>query len=316
MKQTAAPLFLLMSILTPLTAQREGPPRRIENPVTIHLESGSRVEFLSFQAQAIGERFHYSVFLPASYFDSSDRQYPVVYFLPGMFNDRTSWAAPRYGNIPQTLEDLMRQGRVPEFVIVHPDGQNSFYTNSLNGERNFEDLIVRELTQEVESRFRISKNRGHRAIAGVSMGAYGALKIAFKHPDRYASSAGISPIVFLGEDPSRQIQDSESRFSQMFGSLVEPVYGLPFDRDHWRDNSLMHLAAERDLCGLNIYFAYGTADRYNDAFPMEDGVRELSKALTSRNVPHTFRIFENEPHGWELVTSHLAEILEFLTQTF
>lgn len=316
MKRIAPALFLLIFMLTALPAQRDGPPRRIENPVTIALEGGGRVEFHSFQARTIGEEFHYSVFLPASYFDSPDRRYPAIYFLPGMFNDRTSWAAPRYGNIPQTLEDLMREGRFPEFVMIHPDGMNSFYTNSLDGARRFEDLIVGELPREVESRFRIAAGRERRVIGGVSMGGYGALKIAFKHPDLYSSAAGISPIVFQGEDPSRQIQNSESRFSQMFVSLVEPVYGFPFDREHWRDNSLLHLAAERDLSDLNVYFAYGTADRYNDAFPMEDGVRELSRTLSSRQIPHTFRVFDNEPHGWELVSSHLEELLEFLTQTF
>ena len=86
--------------------------------------------------------------------------------------------------------------------------------------------------------------------------------------------------------------------------------------EHWKANSLERLAQTAALDDLKLYIAYGTADRYNRMFPMEEGVKTLDRILKGRGASHVCRILEGEPHGWELVSSHLEETLAFLTQTF
>lgn len=299
-----------------LGAQRGGPPRRLDNPADFTLPKDSRVEFRSFRSSALGMDADYSVLLPPGYDEESDRRYPVVYFLHGLNNDHTSWVTPRYGDLPARIDLLMNQGKLPHFVMVHPDGQNSLYTDSPDGNGNYETYIRGDLLQEIQGRYRVRTEASSRAIGGVSMGGYGALKIAMKHSGLYASAAGVSPIVFLGEDPFANLRSNPSRRSTYFLRLVHKAFGDPMDLDHWKRNSLEELARRASWTGLNLYFSYGTADRYNRLFPMEQGVKSLARILEERGIAHRCMIFEGEPHGWELVAAHLEETLAFLTQTY
>lgn len=299
-----------------LMAQRRGgPPRRLTNLETIHLESGARVEFKSFQSQALGREMRYSIFLPSSY-DSSDQNYPVIYFLHGMNNDETSWCVQRYGSQHIQVDHLMASHKVPEFLMVHPDGERSFYTDAADGSADYEKYIVHDLIAEIEKSFRVKNERKYRAIGGTSMGGYGSLKIAMRHSDLFASTFGGSPIVILGEDPPSELFDPSSRAGQFFGRLLGEVYGNPVDPEHWKANNLEYLARTADLDGLRVLMIYGTADRYGQLIPLEAGVRKLQEILEQRKINSQLHIYEGEPHGWELISSHLEEALTFLTQTF
>lgn len=321
--RASLPFFSLMCALllaafadSSVLAQRGGPPRRIANPETIKLPGGARVEFKSFQSPSLGKALSYSVFLPPSYDHQPERRYPVVYFLHGLNNDHTSWASERYGNLPRHIEEQMTQGAIPEFLMIHPSGERGFYTDSLDGQRKYESAIIRDMIEETEKVFRVKTERSARAIAGTSMGGYGAMKIALKHPRHFAAVAAGSPIVFLGDDPLSALPNGQSRFAQFLKRMVGSVFGDPVDRDHWKANSVESLARNNDLDGLNIYFFYGTADRYGQWIPLEEGVRTLDRIFQERKAGHTFKVIEGGPHGWELVQQNLDEVISFLTQTF
>ena len=313
----AAALLTSLTFAGSAQAQgRGGPPRTIPNPETTLLPGGARLEFRSFHSSALGSEVAYSVFTPPSYANSPDRRYPAVYFLHGLFNNHTSWAVERYGNIPAWLDKSMAAGELPEFVLISPSGGRSFYTDSRDGSRRFETLIRQDLVSEAESRFRLRPNRSNRALAGTSMGGYGALKIAMKHPSLFATVAAGSPIVLLGDDPNASLPPDQDRFSQFFGQLISGVFGNPVDPEHWKRNSVVELARSSDLNGLNIYFFYGTNDRYGRRLPLEKGVKELDRILEERGVEHRFELIEGGPHGWELVRTNIEEMFSFLSQTF
>ena len=299
-----------------LPAQRDGRSRRMGNPETIRLPGGSRVEFREFYSPALEKVAQYSIYLPPAYDTVPANKFPAVYFLHGMFNDHTSWAVARYGNLPLSIEQELLETGLPQFVMVHPNGDNSFYTNFLPGNPKYESYICEDLIREIEQHFRVDRRRSHRSIAGTSMGGYGALKIAMKHPDLYSSAAAGSPIILLGEDPSRQLIQSSSPRAGFFAELFRPVFGMPFDRRHWENNSVEALAHTGRIQNLKIYMAYGTADRYLKVFPMEQGIQSIQKILTERGISNMVRVYRGEPHGWELIRTHLREILEFVTQTF
>ncbi len=296
-------------------AQEEG-PRRLENPQTINLPGGSRVEFHSFPSQAVGEEAHFSVFLPPSYDREPDRRFPAVYFLHGLWNDHTSWVVERYGGIPTQLEELMTGGTIPQCLVIFPDGDNSFYTDSLDGSRRYEELVVSELPRHIEQRFRALSDREARSLGGVSMGGYGSLKIGLKYPSRYSAVAGVSPIILIGDDPSVYLQSATSRLAQYLVTALKPVFGVPFDPAHWRNNSVERLAASASPGALKIFIGYGTADRYAAHFPLEQSLLKVSETLKQRGVEHKLVRYENGPHGWQLVVQHLTEIASFLTQDF
>ncbi len=307
---------LLLTLRDPLRAQFNDERRRADLGPLL-LPGGSTVDFKSFGSKSLGAPERYSVFLPPSFARNPSRQYPVIYFLHGLNNDETSWTVDRYGSMQNALDQMITSGKIPELIMVHPRGDSSFYGNFIDGSKRYEDLISQELITYMETNYRAAKGRENRAIAGTSMGGYGALKIAMKYPDRYSAVAGQSPILFPGSNPLELSEEAKSsRFYSFFTRMLTPVFGDPVRQDLWDANNPLVLAKTSKLDGLKIYFDYGTADRYIQMTHLDEGNRALDRILTEARIPHTFRIREGEPHGWALVVAHLDETLPFLSASF
>ena len=123
-----------------------------------------------------------SIYLPPSYF-TSDKRYPVVYFLPGYLCTAMGLT------FPNDVDRLIEDGAIQEMIIVSASGKNelggSFYVNSpVTG--NWEDFIVEDVVGYVDANYRTVPEAGSRAISGFSMGGYGALNLAMKHPDLFS----------------------------------------------------------------------------------------------------------------------------------
>ncbi len=285
------------------------------NPIV--LPGGSRVEFSALPSKALGTDQAFSIFLPPSYAKDESRTYPVVYFLHGLNNDQTSWTVPRYGDLPKKVEDMILEGSIPEIIMVHPRGDHSFYCNTADGSKRYEDFITQDVVTYVESHYRAKPGRRYRSIGGTSMGGYGALKIAMKYPDRYAATAGHSPIIFLGKNPFDVPDEMKaSRFYGFFSSIFKPILGDPVRQELWDENNPLLLAKSAKLDGLKILFDYGTDDRYIQSIHLDEGIKALDRTLTEAHVAHTFKIYPGEPHGWALVAAHMHESMPFLCQTF
>ncbi len=137
-----------------------------------------------------------SVYLPPSY-DEGGGAFPVIYFLHGAFGDHAQWSV-----LGSMIEPLIIAGDMPPVIIVFPNGDSihggSMYVNSeLNG--NYEDFIVFELVDFIDTNYRTIKNRNGRAIAGHSMGGYGAMYLAMQHPDVYSAVYSHSGILHFEE---------------------------------------------------------------------------------------------------------------------
>jgi len=311
-------LMMLMGILEVQESYSQNDSageRRRSDQRTIEVSGGAKVEFAKFQSAALKGEAEYSIFLPPSY-GKETKSYPVVYFLHGLWNDHTSWTVDRYGHLYEQVNTMIAEKRIPEIIMVHPKGDNSFYTNYVDGSKNYEDYIIQDLVQHVEKAYRVRSGRQWRAIGGTSMGGFGALKIAFKHKNLYSAVAAHSPIIFLS-DPSHMPEQtkSNSRFD-FFTRVITPIFGNPVDLKTWQENNPLDIAKSADLAGLRIYFDYGTADRYNQTIGLGEGVKALDRLLEERHIPHTFKEHPGEPHGWELVSRHLSESLPFLCAGF
>jgi S-formylglutathione hydrolase FrmB len=308
-------VFAVSFAVPGVTAQDWGDPGAASRP-PLTLSGGASVRFLDFESEALHGRGQYSIFLPPSY-QGSDRTYPVLYFLHGLFNDHTSWTDSEYGNIPARVEQLMLDGKIPEMILVHPNGGRSFYTNYHDGRLRYEDFVVQELVAHVEGTYRARTGRTNRAIAGTSMGGYGALKIAMKYPNLYAAVVAQSPIVFLTKNPL-DVPPAlrENRRFAFFNEIFSTVFGDPLDQAYYDANNPLFLARSQNLDGIAIYFDYGTADRYNELIQLGRGLQSLDRILTEEGVAHEFHEHSGEPHGWALVAAHLPQSLAFASQTF
>jgi len=136
------------------------------------------------------------IYLPPSY-DSSDKYYPVVYLLHGFGGNERSYIDTVTENLMVPLLDGFIESRTfKEMILVMPDASNkyggSYYLNSeLIG--NYEDYIVKEIVNQMDTKYRTIPDRDGRVIAGASMGGYGSITLAMKHPDVFSAVAALSP---------------------------------------------------------------------------------------------------------------------------
>ncbi|RPJ27605.1 MAG: alpha/beta hydrolase [Chloroflexi bacterium] len=133
------------------------------------------------------------IYLPPSY-NTSDKYYPVVYYLPG-YTDSTMIGV----RLPGDLDSLIESEKVKEMIIVVAGGNNrlggGFYVNSpVTG--NWEDFIVKDVVEYIDSHFRTLPQAESRGISGHSMGGFGSLNIAMRHPDVFGAVYSLSPGLF------------------------------------------------------------------------------------------------------------------------
>ena len=145
-----------------------------------------RADCRAVQSAILHTSVRYCVFLPASYASSSDnaQQYPVLYYLHGLGGNAQAMALSGEWTL---LQDLRRQHKVGDFLVVAPDGFDAFYINSEDGKTRYEDFFFREFVPHIERTYRARPGRAARGITGFSMGGYGALLYAFTHPELFAS---------------------------------------------------------------------------------------------------------------------------------
>jgi enterochelin esterase-like enzyme len=141
-----------------------------------------------------------AVYLPPNYFTSAKR-FPVLYLLHGVGDDQRSFTDDtiQYNNIQDVMDEGIAKSKFGEMIIVMPNQKTkwfgSFYTNSsVTG--NWEDFTVKELVDFIDRKYRTIAKVSSRAIAGHSMGGYGAITLAMKHPDVFSITYGMNSALF------------------------------------------------------------------------------------------------------------------------
>lgn len=266
--------------------------------------AAGRAECHTLPSKLMHGQVPYCVLLPPSYDKQRDRRYPVLYFLHGlggneqMFVDSGAW---------NLTEDMWEQGNLGEYVIVTPAGDTSFYINSHDGRHLYEDFLVEELLPFVEHHYRIKAGRAARGIAGISMGGYGALHLAFKHPELFSSVSAHSAALIERLPAVTAASIQQSYLSRILGG----VFGSPIDRVFWQRNDPLTLARGAHLAGIRIYFDCGEDDDYG----FEAGASALHKVLLARGITHEFHIYPGN-HSWGYFAEHLPASLQFHAKAF
>jgi S-formylglutathione hydrolase FrmB len=269
------------------------------------IPAGSRVEYKTFQSKLLGRELRYGIYLPPSYAKSTSR-YPALYFLHGLFENEMRWSTR--GQTDLMLDRMVGEGKIGEFIVATPFGGNSFYTNTRDGSEKWEDMIVTEFVPMIESTYRVNASRAARGISGTSMGGYGALKIAMKHPDMFGSASAHSAVLLRDLSAAHV---SAGRL-QMFQGLFDRVYGISQDLSYWEANNPMTLAKDTGkLNGLKVYFDCGTEDDYG----FEVGAKQLDEMLTKAGYPHEAHLYPGN-HGWDYAAKHTGESLLFHWKAF
>lgn len=236
-----------------------------------------------FRSAALGKDIAYIALAPSP--DRGGGPFPVLYLLHGYGGDYTNWTTHT------RVADLVHSANL---IVITPEGENSWYVNGANGER-WEDYVTIDLVADVEAHFRTVTTRAGRAIAGLSMGGYGAIGIGLAHPDRYALAMSTSGAF--------DITQADSVFSLRSSPDVLAVFGDP-GSDVRRTNDVNERVAHADPdTAPYLYMACGTSDPWNAAN------HALDAAMTSRRLVHEFH---ERPggHDWTFWDGEIPHFLE------
>lgn len=268
--------------------------------ITIPALAAGRVECGSVTSKYVPNPVAYCALLPPSYDAQPAHKFPVLYFLHGLGGDHTFLVSAGGWNL---IEDAQEQKEITEFVVITPQADSSFYINSKNGKVRYEDFFIRDFIPQMEKHFRLTGTRDGRAIGGVSMGGYGALRFAFKYPQMFVAVIAHMPAL-LQQLPKGS---SEAGLTPYLG----PSFGKPLDEAYWKANTPFVFAQTANLHGLKIYFDCGD----QDDFGFDAGTKDLDKLLTARHVPHTAHIYPGR-HNWQFVAQHLNDSLKVISDAF
>ena len=291
-------------------------PRRFRRPTFLFLillpcltYAQSRTDCNVINSRILKQAVHYCVQLPPGYDakESPAKRYPVLYFLHGLGqNEQTLFSTGGWS----VIEDLRRQHKIGDFLVVAPEGKRSFYVNSPGDSVRYSDFFLQEFIPYIESKYGVRPGRKGRAITGVSMGGYGALRFAFAHPEMF-SAVSAQSAALITQTP-RELSDAAHSGSPL-GRLMGPAFGEPINVQHWEANSVFVLARKNQLGlkNLAIYFNCGQ----QDDFGFEDGAAALHRELQSEGVKHEYHSYPGD-HSLTYFLSHMAEVMEFHSRVF
>jgi S-formylglutathione hydrolase FrmB len=279
--------------------------------ISLPAHAQSRIDCDALNSRILKHSVHYCVYLPASYDSGATRdpaqKYPVLYFLHGLGdNEQTLFNSGGW----TLLDDLRRQHKMGEFLIVAPEGGRTFYINSADGSVRYSDFFLQEFIPLIETKYRIGRGRGNRAISGISMGGYGALRFAFAHPEMFSAVSSQSAAL-ITESP--QELDTAARSGAPMGKMLAAVFGSPIEAAHWKENSPFILAG-RNQAGLRrlaIYFNCGQDDNYG----FEKGAATLHEQLQKQGVKHEYHPYPGD-HSLSYFLAHFTEVMEFHSHAF
>lgn len=224
----------------------------------------------------------YRVLLPDSYFDGYKR-FPVLFLLHGLFGSCENWLE---------LTGLKEYVTGKDMIVVLPEGEDGWYTESDTApDGKYESYLIDDLIPEIDNLYSTLPRKNKRAIAGLSMGGYGALKFGFKWPQLFCFAGSISGAFhaprMTAENPGPGWED--------LGPSVTKVFGKK-DSETRRQNDLFRIIKQFPFGRIAelpyLYIDCGTDDSFLEIN------RKLAAALTEKGIAREY-VEERGDHDWD-----------------
>lgn len=277
-----APAFFLILCLFACTKQSPPPDHpRLTPKVTM--------ADVTFRSLALDRDAQYRIILPADL--APGKKFFVVYLLHGGGGTFRDWS--NYSDVARFAEK--------DFILVMPEGGYSYYTNAVERPKDrYEDFVINDLIADVEDKFPAAHGRENRAIIGVSMGGFGAVKLALRRPELFSFAAGISSAIDV---PSRPF--SMKRLRQSLG--YKAIFG-PAGSQTRRENDPFVLARSADP--QKVPFIYMTCGEQEGLLPAN---RQFTALLEHRHFRYEFHTARGS-HDWNQWNAWLPEVFGSLSQ--
>lgn len=224
---------------------------------------------------------------------------PTLYLLHGLSDNETTWT--RRTSLERYVEDY-------NLAVVMPTTHRGWYTDAKQGYRYYTH-VAEEVPQIARVFFPLSAKREDNFIAGLSMGGYGALKIALRNPETFYAAASMSGAVDIGPRMAEVLgQEMRDELERIFGSIAE-VKGSENDIFHLL-NKLAKLSAtteKSDGVFPKIFQACGTEDFLHAAnLRLRDHINSLEC-----DIDYTYTEGTGS-HNWEYWDQMIRKILQWL----
>jgi S-formylglutathione hydrolase FrmB len=263
-------------------------------------------EGLTIDSKILGKKVRYTIYLPFDY-ESSNRFYPVVYLLHGYTDNDMGWI--QFGEANLIADEAIAKREIPSMIIAMPDGGSSWYINNFDGSVRYEDFFFQEFLPYIESHYRIRPEKRYRGIAGLSMGGFGTLVHALRHPDLFAACAALS----AGVNTLEQIVAMDDQGWARWPTIVYgPGSGESRLTEHLLSHNPIRIVETGDpekLKSVRIYLDCGDGDY------LTIGNAMLHIALTKKQIPHEYRVRDGA-HTWPYWRSGLVDALKFIGGSF
>lgn len=215
--------------------------------------------------------------------------FPVLYLLHGLSDDHTAWT--RQTSLERYVSGL-------PLIVIMPDGERGWYTDAESiTYSKYESVITSDIIGFVDNTFPTIVSREGRMTAGLSMGGYGAVKLAVKHPDLFCGAVGFSAAIRL---------DTEIDSSEDWAMMNRLIFGNRFLGSNNDVIALLNQADRETIPALRL--DCGTED-----FLIEQN-RRLHQLLESLQIEHEYVEFPGE-HNWSYWDRGIVDALPFIKKT-
>lgn len=239
----------------------------------------------SMQSRTLNQTVRYHVLVPQEYLNGVPNQtFPVVYLLHGYGESNDSWG-PGHFDIQKQDEIARTAGQTGPVIYVMPDGGNSYFVNRFDGSYNYMDMLVNELVPLIDKILPTKANAANRAVAGYSMGGFGALAEAGKNPGVFGTCISLSPSMNT-DAQYRTLGAWDSQWGDIFGGRGS--IGEARLTSHYRSLCPLHFFADNDATAFTGQTWF--IDCGDDEERLYAGSGELHSLLRDKRIPHEYRV--------------------------
>ena len=255
---------------------------------------------LTFDVPSLGSvlpRPKVRVLLPTGY-RRSDRRYPVLLLLHGAGDRYDGWTTNQDG-WPVTLKEFTADKDV---IVVMPDGgtpeRPGWYSDWFNfgehGSPAWESFHIETVLPYVDRTFRTLRDRDSRVVAGLSMGGFGTMSYAARHPQLFAGAFSLSGAL----DTRRFVSHA---FPEVWGTEADQLVRV---RGHNPVDLVDNLRHTKVWFRTGQGFPGGPApkDHEPQGLALEQGVGKLNElfaaALERAGMPYTYQSYRRGGHNW------------------
>ena len=236
----------------------------------------------------LGEQITFNILFPKSYRDDAEARYPVVYMLKGYGEEGKDWSS-----WVTCIKQLEVNGLDP-MIYIFPECYNSYYCNSYDGQHPYMDMIVDELVPFIDKTFRTISDREHRAVMGYSMGGFGAMALALRHPETFSMSV---PLSMSFRTDEQYMSESQSGWDYQWGSIFggKTMGGAGRLTDYYKEHCPFYqfIPENKDLLSQVKWF-FHCGDDEEQLLIAND---QLHVQLRDYGYDHEFRISDGGHSG-------------------